>query len=236
MQSLKIIIEPPQPDQSQSHPRLSFYSKPSMNMFRDEDKHSSLLLPSFVSPQNRSTTKKRNTNFCIRLNPRVDKKHIIASPQNKTVTDRHKLDNSGEETSLSASPMMRKSLFRLKKPGDIRVTTQSLRSMNFSSAARIDDLDDKEEDDMMLHKLEGPIEEDVVPGAGVPQETTGDHAIENFYTHYKKLDKISDINDFKHSKQTMFSNILKKSEDLKLFPSKIGLVKFKGPSDSLKIK
>lgn len=131
-------------------------------------------------------------------------------------------------------------MFRLKKPTELRVGTVSLRSMNLSPSPKskivdeIDDIDEKE-DDMILEKLDGPIQEDVVPGAGVPQETTGDHAIENFYTHYKKLDKISDINEFKNSKQTMFSSMLKSTEDLKLFPSKIGLVKFKGSVEALKI-
>jgi len=218
LRKLKILPLDDQPPQQQTK---RFHPMTPKTLMHIEDNQ-------YTTPKAKSANKA--SSLLVKISPKLTKKRDTAPLQTSIATER--LMNSP-----SASPS-RRSLFRLKKPGEIRVTTQSLRSLNFSSTIRLDETDEEENEEAQLTKrLHEPIiEENVVSLDEMPHETCGDEAIDRFYSHYKQLDKVCDINGFKSVKNAMYTTFLKKTEDLRLFPAKIGLVKEKGTKDRLKIK
>ena len=69
-----------------------------------------------------------------------------------------------------------------------------------------------------------------------PKKTVGFDAVTNFYSHYKKLDKIIDQNESKDIKDTIYTTFLRNEEALGLFPSKIGMIKDRGEKSHILIK
>mgnify|MGYP001156686915 CR=1 FL=1 len=69
-----------------------------------------------------------------------------------------------------------------------------------------------------------------------PTHLIGEEAITEFYSHYKHLDKIVDQNRFKDIKDSMYTSFLRRSEDLHLFPAKIGLIKSRGDKTKISIE
>lgn len=103
-----------------------------------------------------------------------------------------------------------------------------------SNIARQDSRDDSAE---YLSKIkEDNIKEEVDWLDEKPAKIVGTEAVEKFYDHYKKLDKIIDQNKFKDIKDSLYTSFLRRSEDLHLFPSKIGLVKKSGERAQILIK
>lgn len=49
-----------------------------------------------------------------------------------------------------------------------------------------------------------------------------------FYKHHKKLPKIMDQNRYENISPSIYTNILKKSEDMGVLPLKFGIIKEKG--------
>jgi hypothetical protein len=57
------------------------------------------------------------------------------------------------------------------------------------------------------------------------QRILGREAVNSFYTHYKKLDRVKEINLHLPCQDAVYTNFLSKSESLCLFPSKIGFLR-----------
>ena len=68
------------------------------------------------------------------------------------------------------------------------------------------------------------------------KNTVGLDAVTGFYSHYKKLDKIIDQNDFGDIKDSIYTTCLRKENTLRLFPSKIGIIKDRGERSHILIK
>lgn len=116
-----------------------------------------------------------------------------------------------------------KKLFKLTKSGQSRVALQSL------SISRVSKTEHEPEDDSEFYRnrLSAPfIEEIVKSGDEHPQSQAidDDETAGKFYNHYRKLERISDINEFNKTKDALYTSFLKKSVDLKLLPSKIGFI------------
>ena len=69
-----------------------------------------------------------------------------------------------------------------------------------------------------------------------PKDTVGHKAVSDYYYHIKKLDKVKDQNIFRDVKESIYTSFLAKSDELNMFPSKIGLIKERGSTNSLEIK
>lgn len=69
-----------------------------------------------------------------------------------------------------------------------------------------------------------------------PKKTVGLDAVMNFYSHYKKLDKVVDQNKHRALKDSIYTTFLRKEEELQLFPSKIGIIKDRGEKSHILIE
>jgi len=98
----------------------------------------------------------------------------------------------------------------------------------------------KEEDETPLYKnrLRTPLhQERVISGDENPNERSPKSGATEFYSHYKNLDKIRDINEFNQTKDALYTTFLRKSENLNLLPSKIGFIASdKNANNRIKLK
>ena len=69
-----------------------------------------------------------------------------------------------------------------------------------------------------------------------PKETIGEKAITDYYMHFKKLHKVKDQNAFRDLKDSIYTSSLRKSEDLRILPLKMGFIKEKGKASSVEIR
>ena len=69
-----------------------------------------------------------------------------------------------------------------------------------------------------------------------PKGIIGTGAITDFYSHYKKLDKVRDQNGYRSIKDSVYTAFLNKGENLNLLPSKIGLIRTNGDESQIGIK
>lgn len=67
-------------------------------------------------------------------------------------------------------------------------------------------------------------------------DIVGPRAVQNYYSHFKKLDKVKDQNTHNNIKDSAFTSILSKSESLCILPSKIGFIKESGNNSVVSIK
>ena len=114
--------------------------------------------------------------------------------------------------------------------------TQSVDYTNFNKS--IFGKDSKDDDSLEYQRImaQKTGREDSVYQDEKPTDIVGTEAVTNFYSHYKKLDKILDQNSFKDIKDSMYTSFLRRSEDLHLFPSKIGLIKPRGERAKIMIE
>ena len=92
-------------------------------------------------------------------------------------------------------------------------------------------------DDSQEFRLDGPLKlEKIVSADESPQKVLGGEAVSNFYLHYKKLDKIQDINHFTQVRDATYTSILGKTQTLSLLPSKVGIIKEHGESSKIRLK
>ena len=96
---------------------------------------------------------------------------------------------------------------------------------------------EKNDYDFYRKKLNTPWKQDRVNSVDEePQGIMGRDAIDKFYNHYKKLDKIKDINSYAVISDSMYTNFLSKSESLKLLPAKVGVLRERGAETMLKAR
>lgn len=135
----------------------------------------------------------------------------------------------------SFSPMLshRRPTIRLNKP-----THQTYRSLDVLSKST-NPLPKAEKDDAENYKkrLTTPYKDEKLDvDDQAPQGILGGEAIKKFYSHYKKLDKVKDVNSFMQVKDAVYTSFLEKTESLNLLPSKIGFIKEKGDLNVIKLK
>lgn len=68
-----------------------------------------------------------------------------------------------------------------------------------------------------------------------PFELVGYDIYNKYHNHYKKLDRIREMNEFASVEPSVYTNFLSRSETLKLLPSKIGFLKAEGKETALEI-
>lgn len=191
-----------------------------------------------ITPRNRDS--KKTPTYCVKVSPRISVKRTTAAPPIlSTLANLDRISTARDE-SIGSRSARKPATFRLTRPStNMRVGAQSLKSLNFSShKAKPDDSSD---DDVVLEDEQNlsiaPLEEEPIISADEkPQHTAGKEGVGQFYKHFRQLDKINDINKFKHVKDTAYTSFLKKTEAMNLLPSKIGIVKERGSEDKLKIK
>eukprot|EP00825_Cyclidium_porcatum_P051720 TRINITY_DN95_c0_g5_i1.p1 TRINITY_DN95_c0_g5~~TRINITY_DN95_c0_g5_i1.p1 ORF type:complete len:602 (+),score=103.14 TRINITY_DN95_c0_g5_i1:192-1997(+) len=76
---------------------------------------------------------------------------------------------------------------------------------------------------------------ELLPEDKNPKEIIGEQAEEEFYQHYKKLDKVAQQNDHFYLQDSAFTSILKTAEFQLLTPCKMGMIRSNGYEDTLKI-
>jgi len=118
-----------------------------------------------------------------------------------------------------------------------RLRNTNVHSLDYATSNRKlinpEDMDDSEE---FRKKLVTPLRtEKLISEDESPKNVMGEKAVTNFYSHYKMLDKIKDMNHFTQIQDSTYTSFLGKSENLKLLPSKIGFIKEKGEADKLKL-
>ena len=64
----------------------------------------------------------------------------------------------------------------------------------------------------------------------------GEEAVEQYYHHYKKLDRVKQENRLTNINESPFTAVLDSTERKRLMPSKLGLVRLKGDQNTLDIK
>jgi len=162
--------------------------------------------------------------------PKGDRSIFSSNPP---ISSRSQLNDGIQLPQKPSSP---KKMFKLTKTSNSRVALQSL------SISRVAKTEHESEDDSEYYRkrLSAPFqEENVISGDEVPQSQVmdGDEIAGKFYNHYRKLERISDINEFNKTKDALYTSFLKKSVDLKLLPSKIGFIApQKTPSKGINLK
>lgn len=131
----------------------------------------------------------------------------------------------------SPSPSRYQKPVRLAKPRSKAFHSMEYMSIKRTNETEVDDSEDYRKRLITPLKTERLISEDEDP-----QHILGKDAVSNFYMHYKKLDKIKDINTFTQVSDATYTSFLGKSETLHLLPSKIGFIREKGESDKIKLK
>jgi len=119
----------------------------------------------------------------------------------------------------------------------VRVDRASFRSVDFSKRG-LSVFHPAEQDDGDAYKkrLATPIKDErVVIDDEKDQEVVGKEACTDFYSHYKKLDRVKDVNHFMQVKDAVYTSVLGKSESLNLLPTKMGFIKEKGDFDKVQL-
>jgi len=120
----------------------------------------------------------------------------------------------------------------------VRVDRTSFRSVDFSKRGlSIFQPMEPDDGDTYKKRLATPMkDEKVVIDDEKDQEVVGKEACTDFYSHYKKLDRVKDVNHFMQVKDAVYTSVLGKSESLNLLPSKMGFIKEKGDYDKVQLK
>lgn len=63
----------------------------------------------------------------------------------------------------------------------------------------------------------------------------GDQAVTGFYRHYKQLSRVRDQNKSENIRSSVYTSVLEKCEELRVLPSKVGVVKYAGRPDEVKL-
>jgi len=148
--------------------------------------------------------------------PKGDRSIFSSNPP---ITSRSQLNDA---LPIPQKPSQKK-MFKITKSGHSRVAMQSL------SVSRVSKTEQDHEDDSEYYrkKLAFPLKEEFVQSGDehpASQVIEDDEIAGKFYNHYRKLDRISEINEFNKTKDGLYTSFLKKSVDLKILPSKIGFI------------
>ncbi|KAL4466565.1 hypothetical protein ABPG72_010616 [Tetrahymena utriculariae] len=101
-------------------------------------------------------------------------------------------------------------------------------------AQEIEKLEDEQHEQGIWKKIDESFEN---PAEDNNQKIIiGDEAADNYYKHYKKLDKVQQQNKFFEIQDSTFTSILTASQKKMVTPCKIGLIKTKGSEEDLIIK
>jgi hypothetical protein len=95
-------------------------------------------------------------------------------------------------------------------------------------------LEDAVEDDYICNMLN--ISNDDDPIDAEPKKRVGEKAINNFYQHYKDLNKVCDQNSTCQVKDSVYTGMLNYCETKKILPSKCGVIKTSGSSKTLNLR
>jgi hypothetical protein len=171
----------------------------------------------------------RNPRFAkaFRLNPspKLIFKHTSIPTSNEVST----LDPSESQFSSQSKHL------RIKKPEAKHRVAQSVDFAN--KLFPIPAFEPKDDTETYRRRLNTPWKiEKVHSDDEIPCGILGRESIDRFYNHYKKLDKIKDINHFNAIKDSVYTSFLTKSESLNLLPAKVGVLKEAGESTKLKIR
>lgn len=173
-------------------------------------------------PKPSSTEKKLK--FIIGL-PHTPQTNQRGTPQGHLMSD----ESRGNPFNL-ATPPQRLSVRLNKGPRNTRV-------YHSTELGRISGVDEADDSDNYKKHLAAPYErEKIVSQDEDPQNILGDEAVNQFYLHYKQLDKIKDINSFTQVRDATYTSILGKSESLNLLPSKMGFIRERGDANKVKLK
>jgi hypothetical protein len=63
----------------------------------------------------------------------------------------------------------------------------------------------------------------------------GAQAVAGFYRHYKRLERIKDQNATEKIRSSLYTSVLDKCNEQKILPSKVGLVKYEGKADEVRL-
>jgi len=182
----------------------------------------------FPSPLKHGPSSEKKLKFIVSLQP-------LQSNTFKTLKD-EELENQRVETEPSNHPS-----FFLGKPIRLSKCTKNnlgFYSMDYASYKR-NKIEEAEADDSEEFRkgLITPFRaERLISGDESPHNILGEDVVSNFYQHYKKLDKVRDINSFTQVQDATYTSFLGKTESLQLLPSKIGFIRDKGEADKIKLK
>jgi len=194
--------------------KFYFNSISPRNLDDYENPLSPIKLPA-LSTRNESSQSK----FKLSLSPRFSS--LKKNSDILNTTTEHSIDT---QTSAMTSPKS----FRLKRPE--RSVIKSFEIDKFGKIIT----DDNE---TYRQRLNTPYKnERVVSEDEQPIRIMGEDSVKKFYNHYKKLDKIKDINNFYAVKDSVYTNFLSKTESLQLLPSKVGFIKDEGDINRVKLK
>lgn len=145
------------------------------------------------------------------------------------------LDSYNLRTSESPTSFRTKSirLSRLSRDQSKVFASIDLLRGDLSGTAKIEPEDAEEFKDRLSTPWK---EEKIIPEDDSPQNIVGEEACKNFYSHYKKLGRVKDVNSFMHVKDAVYTSVLGKSESLGLLPSKIGFIREKGEAGMVQLK
>jgi hypothetical protein len=169
-------------------------------------------------------TTKTNADFTVVKNPKFIFKNTQLLP-----LDGSSLINTTESTISFNSKHL-----NLKQPSSKKRIIQSL---ELNKNALSQQPDQKELDNEYFRKkLNTPIrKQKVLSEDELPLELVGYDIYGKYHNHYKKLDRIREVNEFNNLEPSVYTNFLSRSETLKLLPSKIGFLKAEGKETSLDI-
>ena len=176
--------------------------------FQQIDHEDALKLPQ-ITPKTLPPLNK--TRFEFTTSPKVLYKnfslHSIKSPHQLTISE------STQPTSVKP--------LKIKRPINTKTIFQTL-ELESEKAQK-----EKQDDSSIYRKrLNTPIQQDQLTHRDqLSQRVIGKEAVDNFYSHYKKIDRVKDINSFFQSNPGTYTSVLSKSEDLALFPAKVGFLR-----------
>lgn len=177
-----------------------------------------------------TTTPSTKSKFHLRLSP-VSQSVMLSKAQLNIDHTSTEPPNSYRMISPRLPPI--KSLPAMNKKKDLGMQKYNTHAGVVKTEEETDEEDRKEYMERMMRTT---AKEEILAIDEKPKDTVGQKAVNEYYNHFKKLDKVRDQNVFREVRDSMYTSFLTKSNDLHMFPSKIGFIKEKGSSTTLEIK
>lgn len=205
------------------------YVKPQQHLRISDGAVSNFSIGKSKTETTRSVTSIKTRYKLSFLSPSASNLSLIRSSPSKDsllpeIATRHSTDEDRSSTPQKfASPKISQRLAPVRFKRTRNAQSLDLRSIRHQNSKKDDSFE-------YLKAMQEPSNRDESNyyADQLPKKTVGAEAVNNFYSHYKRLDKIVDQNSFKDIRDSIYTSFLKCEEDLALFPSKIGLIKERG--------